>query len=51
VINKNEPHQERKQKLLTEIEKFMGTGGSANNGFPSGGLDYKNRDDFQPLFN
>jgi len=29
----------------------MGPGGSGINGFPSSGLDFKSRDDFQPLFN
>jgi hypothetical protein len=51
VINKNEHQPERKQKLLTEIEKFMGPNGNASNGFPVAGLDNKSRDDFQPLFN
>ena len=51
VINENEMNVQQRDKLLSELETFLGPGGSGVNGFPSNGLDTKSRDDFQPLFN
>lgn len=39
-------HQDRRQKLIDEIDTFMGKEGNASNGFPMAGLDNKSRDDF-----
>lgn len=51
VINRNESHQDRRMKLLQEVEKFMNPNGTSPQVFPISGLDYKSRDEFQPMFN
>jgi hypothetical protein len=51
VVNQHERNDERKAKITKEVENFLGPSGSGLNGFPITGLDMKNRDDFQPLFN
>ena len=51
VVNQHERNAERKAKIIKEVENFLGPNGSGLNGFPSSGLETRNRDDFQPLFN
>lgn len=50
VVHENEHNPTRREQLEKEIELFMGTGGSANNGFPASSLDQRSRERFQPLF-
>ncbi len=35
VIEQNERDLERKERLLKEVQAFLGPGGSGSNGFPS----------------
>ena len=50
LVEQNERDLERKERLLKEVQAFLGPGGSGTNGFPSHGLDVKSREEFQPLF-
>ena len=50
VVQENEFDLSRREQLQKEIEVFMGSGGSANNGFPASSLDQRSRERFQPLF-
>ena len=46
IVEQNERNPARKAKVITEIEKFLGPGGSGINGFPTSGLEVKQRENF-----
>lgn len=50
VVHEHERNQARKERVVKEIDAFLGPGGSANNGFPTTSLDTRSREQFQAIF-